>query len=422
MASNDIYNNRQRYEYLKGHFEDLAEPPKRIRVKGKVGKYYSKNPQNIKYFYKLCDTFEARDLSYVRRCRLLGMLRLICYSTTKELSECDRDDINEIVRYMHTVCPSPISKADFIKGMKYIWKILFPETDSSGRVDETICPYPVRHLKAKIDKSREKRRTDKLTVDELERLIQFFSDDPSTQAYIALAVDSLGRPQEILYTKISDIELYENYARIWISEHGKEGTGFLQCIDSYPYFVRWLNLHPFKDKPGAFIFLNKQRERLTPFAVNKKIGKACNVLRINKPITCYSLKRSGVTIKRLLGYSDVEIQHTARWTSTRQLHIYDLSDQDDTFKLQLVKRGLVRDEKLKGFEPKTKICRYCNAVNGTTDEVCRNCKRPLELRRIRGQIANENEKNVKLVQLFKELLEENPELVEGMAKKVGLLN
>lgn len=421
MPSNDIYNNKERYEYLKQHLQDLAQPPKKSR-RGKTGKYYSRNPKNVQYFYKLCDTFEARDLSYVRRCRVLGTLRLICYSTNKDLSECDRDDINKIVKFMHTVNHSPISKIDFIKGMKYIWKTLFPEKDSYGRVDETICPYSVRHLKGKIDKSREKRRLDKLTVEELERLIQFFSDDPSTQAYIALAVDSLGRPQEILYTKISDIELYENYARVWISEHGKEGTGFLQCIDSYPYLVRWLNLHPFKDKQESFIFLNKQRRWLTPFAINKKIGKACKALSINKPITCYSLKRSGVTIKRLLGYSDVEIQHTARWTSTRQLHIYDLSDQDDTFKLQLVKRGLVKDEKLRSFEPKTKLCRYCNAVNGMTAEVCMNCQRPLELGQIKRQVFDDKEKNLKLVQLFKKLLEENPEFVEGMAKEVGLLN
>jgi hypothetical protein len=45
------------------------------------------------------------------------------------------------------------------------------------------------------------------------------------QAYISLAVESLARPQELLYLKVRDVETHENYARISISEHGKEGIG-----------------------------------------------------------------------------------------------------------------------------------------------------------------------------------------------------
>lgn len=423
MVLNDIYDSQTRYEQYKDKVESFLIPPKIDRERRGARKYYCKSKSNLKYFYRLFEIFEARDTSYVRRNRLLNTFLLICHATEKDLGEFDRSDTDAVVKFMHSVYMSPKSKTDFIRDMKFMWKLLFPETDERGRIDDTICPYPVRHLSARTDKSREKRRKDKLTLVEIESLLQYFSNDPCVQAFIALSLDALGRPQETCYTKISDVEIYDNYARVWISEHGKEGTGFLQCIDSYPYLIKWYNQHPFRDNPDTFLFLNKDKQQLTPAAINKRLRKACKDLGIEKPITSYSLKRNGVTIKRHLGYSDLEIQYTARWTSTKQLQIYDLSDQDDAFKIQLVKRGLIIDEKYKGLKPQTRECVYCKKLNGMTDKICTNCQRPLERIELRKVVpSDDQEKNLKLVQLFKELLEENPELVEGMARKVGLLS
>lgn len=80
-------------------------------------------------------------------------------------------------------------------------------------------------------------RGDKLTFFEFERIVSYFSRDPIMQCYLMLAMESLGRPQEILFTKLKDVEICDNYAKVNISEHGKEGCGLLQCIDSYPYLT-----------------------------------------------------------------------------------------------------------------------------------------------------------------------------------------
>jgi len=307
--------------------------------------------------------------------------------TKKDLKDCDRADINKIVAFMHTKYQSTESKRNFIREIKYVWRTLFPEKDSQGREDETITPYPVRHLTAKIDKSKEKLKKDKLTVEEFERIVQYFDSDPRMQVYLTLALESLGRPQELLYTKISDLEIHDDYAKIWISEHGKEGCGFLQCIDSFPYLIKWLKEHPLRNNKNSYIFINngckKHGKQLTPWNINKQLKKACQRLKIDKPITCYSLKRNGVTFRRLRGDSDTQIQHAARWTSTRQLKRYDMSDQEDAMKIELIKRGKLdsKDKKLKKYAPKTKTC-ICGKVNGFTEEFCSNCSRPLDRERI----------------------------------------
>ncbi len=226
MAENDIYNNKERYENFKKNLANITIEP---RKKSK-GKYYCKNSRNIKHFEKLFNIFEAKDTSYVRRCRLLQTLKVVTYATEKELSECNREDTGKIIAFMHGNCKSPKSKQDFIRDIKYMWRMLFQEIDEMGRPDETIMPYAVRHLSARIDKSKEKLRNDRLTWEEFEKIMNYFSKDARMQAYLFLALESLGRPQELLYIKIKDVELYDSYAKIWISEHGKEGTGFCDEI------------------------------------------------------------------------------------------------------------------------------------------------------------------------------------------------
>lgn len=392
MAENDIYNNKKKYGQFKANLNQLLEKP----PKNSKRKYFCKNPANLQYFEKLFLAFEAKDVSYIRRVRLLQTLKLITYATETDLACATRIDINRIVSFMHSVYNSPKSKADFIKDVKHIWKNLFPDKDEKGREDETIVPYVVRHLSAKIDKSREKLRNDRLDFDEYENIVGYFSKDVRLQCYVTLAQESLGRPQEILYIKIRDIQLYDNYAKLYISEHGKEGCGFLLCIDSYPFLIKWLELHPFKNKPDAYLFITTTRQspqrQLTPYTINMHLRNACEALDIRKKITCYSLKRNGVTFRKARGESDVEIQHIARWTSTKQISTYDYTNQEDMLKRQLSRKGLLEPEKsLNVKSPKTIQCKFCNEFSGFTDKFCKSCKRPLHRKAITQSVANEEE-------------------------------
>jgi len=392
MAEDDIYGSRRKYEKFVANIEKEIKKPK----KGGKRKYYCKNPKNIKYFKKLLNTFEARDLSYIRRNKIFYNLRVICTATSKDLVECDRDDVNEIVAFMHQRYKAVESKKDFIKDLKVIWKMLIPERDHKGRIDETLTPYAVRHISGRVDKSKEKLRNERFTMQEFEKIIKYFDKDPKIQAYLMLAFESLGRPQEILFTKIRNYEFYDSYAKIWISEHGKEGTGFLQSIDSYPYLMKWFEKHPLKHDPEAYFFVNESNhgrfKQLTNNNVNKRLKVACRDLGIDKSITCYSLKRNGITHRRLRGDSDTQIQHAARWTSTKQLKVYDMSTQEDALRIELVKRGMVNAKNAREmkFQPEFKTCTFCGGKNGFTAQFCASCKRPMHREKIK-EIAEKHE-------------------------------
>jgi len=91
MADNDIYNNKGQYEKFKANLNLYLEEPKGFR------KYQIKSRKNLSYFYKLMTRFEAADISYIRRLRLLRSFLIVCHSITRDLAEVDREDIDEII-------------------------------------------------------------------------------------------------------------------------------------------------------------------------------------------------------------------------------------------------------------------------------------------------------------------------------------
>jgi integrase len=226
MAEEDIYGNKKRYERMRADWSTLL---KKLGGPPRLGKrrYYCRNQANLIYFERLHDHFESRDTSYVRRLRVLRYLLFLTNWTDKDLADCVRSDVDRLVAEGHKTHHTPTSKVDFLKAVKSIWKTLFPVLDEEGRVDDTVVPHPVRHLGCRVEKSRERLRNDRLSFDEIKQLVAFFSADPRMQAYVTLALESLGRPQEMCYTRVGDVELHEGYGRVWVRSHGKEGAKFL---------------------------------------------------------------------------------------------------------------------------------------------------------------------------------------------------
>lgn len=267
MAKNDIYNSQRQYETIVEKIRNkiYLRPDKKTR-------YFIKNPANLCYFEKLIKEFDFRDISFIRRIQFLKALRKTCYSTDKDLRDITREDVKDIVSKLNSIHRTPVTRRDYINYNKAIWKIILPEKDGNGRVDESITPYAWR-ISAHTDKSLQKDKPDKLTNQEYIQILDSMSADQRIQLYFSLMFECLARPQELCYIDIKDIDLRDNYARIRIKEFGKEGTKTLQVIDSYFYLTEWLNKHPLKNDDNAPLFLtlgnNSKHARLSPKHANK---------------------------------------------------------------------------------------------------------------------------------------------------------
>lgn len=399
MAEDDIYGNKKKYENFVKNLNNITE-------KTKQRKYYCKNKTNLKYFKKLIRYFEVNDISFIRRNRTFDFMKFLAYYIDSDLKKLEKKDIEEIIikvreTYSNSILP------EVARSIKQIGRILFDNEP----------PKIYTNFKIKVDISRKMPRKDKLTYEEFEKLMNFFNKEEVMQAYLAVSFETLARPQELLYLKIKDLELQDNHAILTVSEHGKEGPKKLLCIDSFPYLMKMYKDHRENRIKEAYLFLNKHNNQLKPNAINKKIKFACNRLNINKPITCYSLKRFGVTFRRLNGDDDITIQKIAGWTSTKQMKVYDLSDQDDVFKQELAKRGLLKNVEIKN-RPKTKPCPYCGVFVGFAENVCPKCNHLLD-RDLIKQGIKKDEELMQFIEGLRYLKENNSEVFEAI-RDMGL--
>ena len=411
MEEEDIYQNKRRYnEFLKDLDELVKIPSERnVSPKRRIGTYYCKNKENLKYFKQLARELEVLNNSAVRNFNVMKRLLVIVYISDKDLKDWDKKEFQDLMIYVNKTYNENIKKK-VDNDKNFIFKLIFGENSEQHKLS--------KQFKIRLDKSRQKVREDKLSWEEYEKIITFFDSKPNIQCFLTVALESLGRPQELLYLRIKDINIFDNYGRLTVSSHGKEGVKEMQIIDSLPYILKWLEIHPNKKDKNSFLFVSTSDKTLgrqmTPVAVNKQIRLACKILSIKKPVTCYSLKRNGITFRRLRGDSDLTIMHLAGWTSTKQLQTYDLSTNKDTFKLELIKRGLIRAEK--GYEeltPKNKNCLFCNINHGFNEEFCSNCKRPLDRNKIKEQEETRIKKDEELIEFIngiKDFKDSNPEV------------
>jgi integrase len=395
----------------------------------KVGKYYCKNKDNMIYFDKLINFFEheGSHLSFINRITKINYLKVLTSLTKIELSEIEsgdnRAEINKIVSKARNDIYSDDTMTYFIGDLKWLWKIFFPVKDGKGRINERETPYVVRHLSQKSDKSKQKAKKDRMTIDEYKKIINTLSDDTRIQFFCSLIYDSFGRPQELLYRKISDVQVFDNYAKIIISDHGKEGVGLLRCVDSFPYLLKHLENHPQKDNKNAWLFpvingVNKFNQ-MSVASVNKKLRIVCKALNIDKPITAYSFKRNGISDARLNPkINDKQIQDRARWTTSKQLHTYDICGQEESFRSELIQRGLLKPETEAdvGIAPTTKQCPFCNSINPIADKICFKCKRLLYREDIEAEELQKQKENKDLQEQMRLLQKEMDSIKAGVIK------
>lgn len=414
MAKNDIYNSKILYENLKEKILNggYCKP-------GKTTIYTIKNPKNIEHFKKLIKELEYKDISYIRRIGYLKALKKVCHYTKKNLKDLSQDDVKDIINELNKVHKKITSRRDFVYYNRFIWKKLFPETDSKGRPDDKIIPY-AWSVEIHADKSQQEDKKDKFTQEEYSKIMNALNKDPRMQCFFSLLYESLARPQELCYLNVGDIELLDNYARLRVRSHGKEGPKTLQIIDGYYYLAEWLNKHPQKHNKEAALFVtlsrNSKTHRMTLHYANVLLGQTRKKLGIDKPITCYSFKRNGVTHQYIAGAPAQSIQKKAGWTSTKQLKTYDLSDQIDFLDQELIKRGIIKEEQ-QGQKIKVTFqqCAMCNAINPQGLEFCSQCKRPLD----RNRLLEEGAKKDQEIKNMKDTIENMQETIKLLSSKMS---
>jgi len=262
---------------------------------------------------------------------------------------------------------------------------------------------------------------DLFTEEEVQKLINS-TDNVKFKFAIMFLYETGVRVGELLNIKIGDIKLNDRYATIEIFQPKTKEKKVVFCFLSFPYLLKLLQEHPFRNNPDAYLLLteNNEKYRIDVFEyIMKKIFKKAGVrwrrLHNFRHTRATQLLRENVSaeiVKKLMG-----------WKKLEMLKVYSHLTYQDVENLLKQKYGL-NEQKV---EQKTIICPNCGFVNFANTERCHVCNfklkydakevEELKLKEEILEILSESiEKDPRIEKILIEILKST--LIEKIMKKI----
>jgi integrase len=274
------------------------------------------------------------------------------------------------------------------------------------------------------------------------------------KCYHAMALDTSGRPSELLSLKIKDIKfrvstIDKQFAEIHIQE-SKTIARTLPLIHSLPYVKDWLDSHPLKNNPDAFLFVSLADsnfgEQLSENALYKLytrkykkgyfpklVTQASTISEadkswiknlLTKPWNPYIIRHSGLTEKSK-EIPEYVLKQYAGWSKRsempeRYIHYFGNESLNTILEVHGVEK-----KKSDGKENilKIKTCPHCNEPNKPDSQFCIKCKLVLSYDAYTQVLEKEKEKESEIdlmKQQMKYLRDSQKEILE-ILKYPGML-
>jgi integrase len=237
-------------------------------------------------------------------------------------------------------------------------------------------------------------------------------EDPRLACYHAIAIETGGRPSELLALKIKDIQIKispstgKKYAEFWIGQYGKSKKARPVTIsDAIPHFNVWKAVHPNRDDPhgDAYLFpslMNRAKYRNKPLDVgslrilyDRTISEQFPKLLLQRPEIPLEDKAA---IKRLLKkphypylqrhgfateiapkvpqYVFNQLMGHSKGSQLQDVYVNDLGTEGNR-ELQIAKGLITREETVvpAKLELQPKYCPICHEANKHNADFCFKC-------------------------------------------------
>ncbi len=355
-----------------------------------------------KDIHEFAKALQAANYSLPRTLRYVITLVELEELIGKRLRDATRDDLERFVLSLKG--KKPLTRDTELKMVKFFYRWLINGTLDRG------SQYPpiVSWIKVGVKKS-ELEEPEILTEDEVKALID---KAPTTRdkALIAVLFDGGFRIGEILPRRVGEVEFDEMGAKIKV--HGKTGSRVVRLIASAPLLARWIDEHPEKDNPNAWLWFSRKSGMLSYQMVRKILKETAERAGIRKRIYPHLFRHSSATSNaRFL--TEYELRVRYGWSSesdvpARYVH---LSQRDLDEKLASVYSGRPVEPPKPKFAPI--ICPRCGAENTPGTRYCSKCGTPLTAEELAKSTVEIQELKEKVDQLTRIL----GSLAESLKKK-----
>lgn len=236
---------------------------------------------------------------------------------------------------------------------------------------------------------REVTEDEIVSVDEVLKMMNR-STRPIEKGLMAVAFEGGKRPNEYLSCKVKDVKKTSEGFEITITPskagHKENDRATLYIYNFKTYFAEFWNAHPFKDKPESPLFFREDDghlgEPLGSQGARKIISKLATQTGLKKKISPYSFRRGGYTWKLKSGMNDETASKDMGWRngSKQKASYLHITKEDVVNERKRLAGIFVENKKMQNI--KDKPCPWCYVVNAPGNDVCENCGKELDLRKI----------------------------------------
>ena len=354
------------------------------------------------------DYLISEGITFGRVGKYLSDLKRASKLLEKPFRKADEGDIRRIVSiYERNEKYSPWSKRDFKLALRKFYTWLRGTKE---------YPPEVAWMKVHTKIRNAKTPEDMLTEEEVKRLIDF-AYTVQERAFISTLYESGCRIGEIIYLKIGHVKFDDYGAQLFVN--GKTGFRRVRVVACVPYLLEWINKHPFRDDPEAFLWLNN---RLKPFGysgITQMLYRIAKRAGIKKRVNPHNFRHSRATyLANFL--TEAQMKEFFGWTQdSKMAAVYvHLSGRDvDNALLKVYGLENANDKKESIFKPKD--CPRCKQINQATNMFCSRCGFPLD-EESKAEVIRKTIERRKADRIMDKLLEDE-EFREMFLRKIEML-
>jgi site-specific recombinase XerD len=288
----------------------------------------------------------------------------------KDYKDANKEDLKGLIRHIETSSYAAHTKTELKLTIRklYMW---IEDTED--------YPDIVRWIKTRTPGGNKIRLPDQiLTKDEILKLIDA-ARTSRDRAFISTIYDTGARIGEILFLRIRGVEFDKHGAILSIPHFGKTGSRRVRIVPSVPYIQEWLNKHPDKKNPDAYIWLGPHMKCMKYGAVRSLLSRLASRAGITKPVNPHAFRHARAT--HLASHlTEAQMKIFFGWTMASKMAAtyVHLSGRDvDNAILKLHGIQDEQEEKEKDtLEPKA--CPRCELSNEATNQFCSRCGLPLD--------------------------------------------
>lgn len=321
---------------------------------------------NIKLIFKFENYLFANGLSSVRVLKYLSHINIIATWTDTNFSSMELDGIQAIV--------ARIERSELAEWTKHDYKLTIKRFFTWLGMEDKI-----KWIKISMKMNASKLPEELLTEEEVKRMIEV-ANHPRDKAIIAVLYDTGTRIGEMGSLKIKHI-VFDQYGAI-LTVNGKTGMRRVRIIFSVPYLAAWLDIHPQKNNPDAYLWImirgKDDGQQLQYAGFRKLIKTLAEKAGIKKRVYNHLFRHSRST-ELAQHLTESQLEEHLGWvpgSDMPRVYVHLSGKQIDDALLKIY--GVKKAESMVP-ELTSKECSRCEKINGPTSKFCSRCGMALSL-------------------------------------------